>query len=183
MCVISNETWSKLTKEEQDKLRKDYADLLRPNGEWLQTFNEKERSGALFQMRWIFGEENLKSTPKTWEELIELSPSCGDFEVEFDVDCKKYNIKPLVRNAMLATHKLTEIIEAGYGGVPSDDEMRDPRKDIFNVFLDEEGKCRIGVLNTEIYDLIVFRSLTLAEEFISHKSNQRLVRDYFMYRG
>lgn len=178
--------WNDLSEEKKEKYRKDYKEAMEDCGESALI----ERRELLAE---IFGSHNLnpKTQIKTWEDMIDNDKfeeidstyvELEDFLINKDMDNK-------LRNKILATYQIQQLIDLFYGGMVSEEEWKksasyDKKDALWTIVCEykkkyQEPQFRIAC-NWEQGDFLSFHSKELAEEFMSHESNRRLVRQYFM---
>lgn len=115
---------------------------------------------------------NPKTQIKTWEDVESSSIEIPTILSE------DLSYKIIKKNE--ACTKIAKLIELSYGGMVSEEEMKDASIDIYNIYPDEKKQLIIGCLNTRLYDFICFHTRQQAEEFVSHESNIKLVEQYYM---
>lgn len=118
-------------------------------------------------------------TPKTWEDIqVRGIRSVISASIEADgvKDCPK-----LSRSA-LALMKIYQLIELGYGGVPTAEEWNDKCCELTYkmAYQPFEGLCGWCFNQSYKQSPIAFHSATRADEFLSHESNIQLLKEFFM---
>lgn len=172
--------WSDLSEETQQEYRKDYSTLCKEHSSG--EFRTGEIRGIIMTMEKVFGEHNLKSTPKikTWNDFLWEFHKGTDWNPKDDLsDLSMYGLDLKTKAKIIATARIDKLIELGYGGRVSDVEWGDTDVDKWIIRPDKYGNlCIEGVVNCW-RDFIAFRSKNLAEEFMSHESNKRLAEVYY----
>lgn len=128
----------------------------------------------------IFGVHNLKPeicVPKTWDDIVEITGE--DFVNKVNSICTFGTCSDKLYDKISATAKIYHLIDLGYGGVLTDKEWKDKNFEKFGIYINN-GKIDVWQGNTNIKDLITFRSKELRDEFMSYVSNLRLVHQYYM---
>ena len=189
MSIISQETWDKMPEKEKQAIIKDYQDLISDNGVWREDMTTEERNGAIQQIEWYFGKENLQPKPeiKTWEDVIMSDKSI--FDLELNPDCGNPLICCLADNADLAekisnkcqaTIKIAKLIELGYGGMVTEEENSDTKIKKYAPFYYGESGFVIECLYRSQDRVLCFHTQQQAEEFMSYPENVELVKQYHM---
>lgn len=164
MATISQETWDNMSEEEKKKIRTDY-----------HNYNVLLDTKSMTVLENTFGKENLQSKPKirTWEDVKAISPSLADFKVETPVG----GLYDMLHDKLIATYKLGILIELGYGGMVTEEEWCSDIIKHCAVRHESEIQhtCMINA-----YEFIAFHTIEQYEEFMSHKSNIKLVEQYNM---
>ena len=130
-----------------------------------------------------YNEENREPKIKTWEDV---ERECPNIKTETDnlnfhiSTCIAFDDK--IEKKLIATYKISKLIEIGYGGRVTDDEWKDDTLDKFFIGWIEEGKhpyikCHFGRFQD---DFISFHTRQQAEEFMSYPENLKLINDYYM---
>ena len=110
------------------------------------------------------------------ENYLEIIPDFKEIIHNLDVGCCNQK----VTSKIIATYKISRIIELGYGGMVSEEEWRD--KDLFKWYIVPgiEGKLVIDSSYENWQEFVSFHTKQQAEEFMSHESNRKLVEQYYM---
>lgn len=195
MALISQETWDNFSEEKKEKIRNAY-----------------ETSPTNAYKRYLeqhYGKENLQpnSNIKTWVDIkkkynitkeyaynryIGDEPDCcGRFIFNSSTFCMKiqpdsdtdFNIDSKIINKMLATAKISKIIEEGYGGMVTEEEWKNAIE-IWYIDFDKDNNplvCLRGLADSnKICPFIAFHTKQQAEEFMSYPENVELIRQYHM---
>lgn len=175
MATISQETFDKFSEEEKEKIRDDYQKMLDGKTE----LTEVERNGAVLQMEWLVGKENLQPKPmiKTWEDVINMYPEY--LKDTQDMTDAIAEASPDLFFKMLATYQIAKLIELGYGGIIRDEEWKDDSINKFSIVC-EGNNLTIDYLPPNERHFISFHYVQQAEEFLSYSSNKKLVELYYM---
>lgn len=177
MAIISQQTWNKFTEEEKEKI-KEYYDIYSNEVE-----NDSEISVANGQkhlLEGLFDKENLQSKSKirTWEDVEEEYP-----EYAYDINdlTKITYIDMRILCNLIATYKISKLIEFGYGGNITDEEWENVNKSkwVINCDMSKEDKFEILELFVDKF-FIAFHEESQAEEFMSYEENRELLRQYYM---
>lgn len=178
--------WNDLSEETKKEYREKYKSNLADSKKYLMgDVLDKSimRSEIIVkELETMFGVHNLNPQLqiKTWEDVARLHP-----EIDTDLNegiqelCNHYKncgIQYIIK--CHATLKIQKLIELGYGGIVS-------RKEWEN---DKTNKYCVEINNNELeythytttYCFIAFHTLKQREEFMSHKSNRKLVKQYYM---
>lgn len=128
----------------------------------------------------LFGSHNLNPkppTPKTWEDVV------AQEECNFDTWLNKIQnawFGYTICDKMIATAKIAKLIELGYGGMVSEEEWCNNDIEKWTIIWYPRSNTFDFVrINNNIH-FITFHTLQQAEEFMSHESNKRLVKQYYM---
>lgn len=184
--------WGELSEDSRKEILEDYraVEIFLNTGKAANNDSHIKHYGRYRLYEDLFGRHNLSPEPlkpKTWEELMEVEEFEGidttfveleEFLMDKDIDIK-------LRNKILATYQISQLINISYGGTITEDEWKS-NSDISNICsirLTQTGCIIIAKkINVSYCDreFISFHSVKLAEEFMSHKSNMRLIEEYFM---
>lgn len=120
-------------------------------------------------------EEQKPKVPKIWNEMT--SKYCN-VEVWQHISHIDYgSTEPIVKSAA-SLLKIHQLIEAGYGGNPSNEELGS--EDIYYISYYIPNK-ELLVTDGGLYKShIAFHTKEQAEEFLSYPENVQLLKDYFM---
>lgn len=126
----------------------------------------------------LFGEHNLNPKPqiKTWEDLKEIHP---ELAIELaNMDCAVGKIF----HKMSATLKIYKLIDLFYGGMVSEEEWwNDNTLKYYIKCNPHKSESSIEcTYHASVKYFIAFHTQQQAEEFMSYKSNKRLVEQYYM---
>lgn len=179
--IISKETFDKFTEEEKKNVKKEYL-------KWQEEAETNPYfEGKISNMEDLFGKENIQPEPeiKTWDDII------GDEENEdFDAMSVIYfeleefmmdrDFDDKIMGKILACYQIPKLIDLAYGGVITSDEWEQYSFHKYCVVLDTGGKVSIECRKGNTHELIAFRTLSLAQEFISYPENLDLVKQYYM---
>lgn len=147
-----------------------------PNGILLFTKGECMLFPSKDQRNWNkWVEEQKSKVPKTWNEMT--SKYCN-VEVWQHISHMDYgSTEPIVKSA-LALLKIHQLIEAGYGGNLSNEELGS--EDIYYISYYIPNK-ELLVTDGGLYKShIAFHTEKQATEFLSYPENVQLLKDYFM---
>ena len=166
--------WQALTEDGRQARIASYKELLKLQKEeadsYLITIEDLEK---------LYGKHNLnpKTTPKTWEDVAA--------QREYNIDVELNKIKNAwigypICDKMIATLKIAKLIELGYGGMVSEEEI-DNILPLWIIRCDYKGKVFVESYKGVVIDkLLTFRTRELAEEFMSYESNRNLVKQYHL---
>lgn len=176
-----------MNKEQQDQLWKELSE------ESKKAILEEYNDGSFDDWNGIqalevtFGTHNLNPKPqiKTWEDVIDNEKfeeidstyvELEDFLINKDMDNK-------LRNKILATYQIQQLINLSYGGMVSEEEWNDCNIPKYSLLPREWMGKDFDVV--EVYckqqmNFISFHTKQQSEEFMSYESNRRLVEQYFM---
>ena len=170
--------WHDLSEESKKKVLEDYMSFKNSSHS-----HEQYKASAMEDM---FGEHNLNPKPqiKTWEDVENYLEIIPDFkEIIHNLDAGCCNQK--VINKIIATYKISRIIDLGYGGIVSEEEWKDLKIPKYSVIYHptcQDEKLKFDgdeELPTEKH-FIAFHTPEQREEFMSHESNRKLVEQYYM---
>lgn len=181
MAIISKETFEKFTKEEKDKLRKDYDDLIYFSEHATDEYLRNEAPKTLKEYERLFGKENLKpeSMVKTWEDINKMDNRYHKLIDEI-IRCGYSSLwGSKVINKVIATIKIVKLIELGYGGTITLKEWDDKRCTKYGLLV-RDGKLDVWQGNSNIHEIVTFHTREQREEFMSYPENVELVEQYFM---
>lgn len=130
-----------------------------------------------------FGKDVLEEKQiKTWEDVEDNYVEYQKYvAVSNDIEEGIINIEDKLRLKLLATYRISKLIELGYGGVVNEEEWKD--KDIkkwcivpCNSINDIQ---RVAFYSRSAKKFIAFHTEQQAKEFMSHESNRKLVEMYY----
>lgn len=128
----------------------------------------------------VFGSHNLNQRPqiKTWEDVEREHR-----EYKKDVDVMGQTIGfagPKIFPKLIATYKISKLIELGYGGMVMEEEWKDGNVEKASiVYLPFKENFDL-LYNSHRKEFITFHSKKQAEEFMSYPENVELVRQYYL---
>lgn len=117
---------------------------------------------------------------KTWEDIVNMDNRYH--QLIDDIIRSGYSSlwDSKVIGKIIATLKIAEIIEFGYGGMVTDEEC-DCINPLYIIKCDYKGNVFIDSYKGVVIDKIVtFRTQESAEEFMSYPKNVELIRNYYM---
>ena len=172
-----NKQWNNLSSEEQQSILNTYK----------KAFDEPDNFFALeYQavMNDRYGTHNLNPKPiRTWKDVknyLEIIPDFKEIVHNLDVGCCDRK----VIDKIIATYKISRIIELGYGGLVSDERNKDRQINKFVIVPCEENDGSVGFeIYTTCYSVdkvTTFHSISQAEEFMKYESNLRLLSQYYL---
>lgn len=162
--------WNDLSEEKKEKYSKDYKEAMEDCGE-----------SALIERRKlladIFGSHNLNPI-KTWDDVKEYYKD-KDIPTDYGVifGC---GLGEGIADKMIATAKISKIIELGYGGVVSKEEWEDDKIRKYVVKWCAPDKHPYNDWETRRKCFIAFHTPEQRDEFMSWASNMKLVEQYYM---
>lgn len=179
-------TWNNIPFEEQNIIIKRYFDLINDKNNLdvdADTSTFMILVENIEQMEMLFGKENLNHQFKTWEDVERKCPN-----IKTETDTLNYHISTCIafddkiERKLIATYKISKLIEIGYGGRVTDDEWRDDTLDKFSIGWIEDGKCPFIRCHYHRFqdDFISFHTKQQAEKFMSYVENIKLINDYYM---
>lgn len=184
-----------MNKDQQDRLwnelSEDYKEDHRHFYKTYKDFAEETNFYTICrQMEKTFGCHNLNPEPptsKTWEDVEKDSKYQQDLITTMETNDGYYAMAILqtafskkIYRKILATAKITKLIELGYGGMVSEEEI-DNILPLWIIRCDYKGKVFVESYKGVVIDkLLTFRTRELAEEFMSHESNRKLVEMYYL---
>lgn len=129
-------------------------------------------------MEKFYGKHNLINPKiRTWEDIEKLD-GLIDMEINF-INIKVDNI---LKKKALAMFKISKIIELGYGGNLSKEELEN--QDIKKYIIDYNHTTKhfdiIELVEMFFYTALTFKSRKDAEEFLTYPSNVELIKDYLL---
>lgn len=171
MAIISQETFDKFTEEEKKKVVEYFLGTKDTN------------ISATIIMQKLFGKENLQPEPKIkiWKDIenyLEIIPDFKEIVHNLDVGCCNQK----VTNKIIATYKISKLIELGFGGVVTDEEWKDEtirKESIVPCDVRDDFKSITCYYHSD-KNLIAFHNINQAKEFMSYKENVELVKQYNM---
>lgn len=172
-----DQQWNELSPDERQSILNTYK----------KAFDEQDNFFALkYQavMNKRYGSHNLNPKPiRTWKDVkdyLEIIPDFKEIVHNLDMGCCDQKVV----NKIIATYKISRIIELGYGGQVSDEGNKDRHIIKFVIVPCEEKDGSVGFeIYTTSYSVdkvVTFHSNAQAEEFITHDSNLRLLAQYYM---
>lgn len=171
--MISQETWDKFTEEEKEKIIEKYKELssFEDDNDYIE--------GKTNILVSLFGEENLQPKPKikTWadiEEIKDSHKSMVGYLLNFSNDIE-------LNKKLAATFQIKLLIELGYGGIVTDEEWRNYKRERFWGVECEEHTGSLVITPIEgVRAFPSFHTQQQAEEFMSYPENVELVKQYHM---
>lgn len=186
MAIISQKTWDKFKEEEKDEFRKIYNEILTSYQD-AQKQGYIERADDIFdrllQMEIFFGKENLYFEPKIkiWKdiEVKREDEDCYCCAIENTLSKSYFDDK--LRNKLIATFKISKLIELGYGGMITEEEWKTERLQKWCVIVDYKDPAKLSNYMTDCYyHFIAFHTPEQRKEFMSYPENRQLIYDYYM---
>lgn len=165
---MNNNIWIELSEESKEELIEKYRSL--------KVMSDTNSLNKVLLLEELFGINNLnpKQPIKTWEDYMKVNysnypPTSQLLEFLINIDDK-------ISNKLIATIKISKLIEAGYGGMVTEEEWLD---------YDTLKYCIVCIGITlekmESYDgkeFITFHTREQRDEFF--KNNKQLCKDYYM---
>ena len=182
MAIISKETFDKFLEEEKKSVMEDYQEYVRLSEDGAYKSDRFENLSRKRELERLFGKENLLPEPeiKTWDDVVKHYPHFKD-----DIDKLEHGVLygwDGMSDKIIATYKISKLIELGYGGMVSDEEWGDtmfkkyailyrPYKNGKKLFIKDawEEKC-----------FIAFHTKEQATDFMSYPENRTLAEQYFL---
>lgn len=179
MAIISQETFDKFTEEEKKKIREDYSKFTNLSENGIDTEERIANFHLRMKMKEYFGIENLQPEPKirTWEDVVKQYPHFKD-----DIDKLEHDILygwNKLSEKLIASYKITKLIELGYGGMVTNEEWKDMEVKKYCITR-EKGKIDSDGYWVDRYFFIAFHTREQRKEFMSYPENQELVKQYYM---
>lgn len=118
---------------------------------------------------------------RTWEDIEEKYPQYKK-DIE-EIGATITYAGPKIFPKIIATYKIGCLIDMGYGGLLKDEEWKYNPSKIYSIRQTLDGNIiTTNSLNCTKSDrcFISFRSFELAEEFMKHESNRKLVEMFYM---
>lgn len=126
--------------------------------------------------------ENIQPVIKTWED-IRREYGDLDYDVSFDVERQsdKYigSVPYNIIEKAIATCKIAQLIDLGYGGIVNDNEWRDSTSK-FAICPDSSNRLEIIRIRNGAKHFVAFRDYFKAEEFMSYPQNITLLKQYYI---
>lgn len=183
-----------MNKEQQDKIWSELSEeskkiVLNAFSNIDSIFNGKciDAAGMKHFMSTLFGIYNLNPkppTPKTWEDFID-NKIFEDIYVTY-IKLQNFSLNSGIdnklRDKVLATYKIWQLIKLSYGGIISEREWRDVDIPKYGIYCGQSGKLNEQTINLETRGkrtFIAFHTPEQREEFMSYASNKRLVEQYY----
>lgn len=185
MSIISKETFDKFTKEEKEKLRYDYDGLIYLSEHSTDIFLRNEAPKTIREYERLFGKENLQPPEpkiKTWEDINKMDNRYHKLIDEIIRSGYSSLWDSKVINKVIATLKISKLIELAYGGMVTEEEWKDktiPKYCIVPNWLNK-GFHRIKCETIDEMRFIGFHTYQQADEFISYIENIEIVEQYYM---
>ena len=119
---------------------------------------------------------------KTWEDIVNMDNRYHQLIDEIIRSGYSSLWDSKVINKVIATLKISKIIEFGYGGIITNDEWEDDTFDKFSIVWVEEFKHPVIRCHCSRFqdDFISFHAKRQAEDFMSYPENVELVKNYNM---
>ncbi len=114
---------------------------------------------------------NKSKTPKIWSDI----KHCNAMQAISSLD----PTEPILKSA-LALLKIHQLIEAGYGGVPTDDEWYTTSITTIECVAETDKYEPVVVCNSTTRLPIAFHTEKQAREFLSYPENVQLFNDFYM---
>lgn len=174
MSIISKETWDKFTEEEKERVRQGYKS-------WLYAYN---KGGIEFSIHEeyedLFGKENLQPEPKikTWEDITKMDNRYHQLIDEIIRRGYSSLWDSKIINKIIATLKISKLIELGYGGMVTEEEWEN--EDIRKFSIVRFQKDLSYAEGRSAYEFVSFHTPEQREEFMSYPENVELVKQYYM---
>lgn len=179
---MNSNLWNELSEKSREKVTEQYLKYTNALDNDDEDTNRETCLTSKILMESLFGKDNLNQKPrvKNWDDIEKHYPHILDFYTQtftrlWQANEDTFDIK--VFRKIVATFKISKIIELGYGGLIKDEEWENDE-----TFL----KYAITVTRNSIiyeeseYDqrFIAFRTEKLRNEF--YANNKQLIKDYFM---
>ena len=179
MSIISKESFEKLTEDEKQKLIKRYQSLL-----------TNKKSDTLFsyksaELADVFGEENLQPKPKirTWDDVNKMDNRYHRFidDIIRNGYMSLWNNEAISK--VIASLKISKLIELGYGGMVTDNEWKDNTIEKYCIVPCDSKLSKYKIIShVDIgnYHFIAFHTIQQAVNFISYHENVQLISHYYL---
>lgn len=172
---MENRLFNSLSFWDKIAVRKSYK-LLKEDATTVEDARTK-----MEQMETLYGKENLEvSTGGCWSDLVKIHP-----ELEYQLEgIKEYLDKAdfdvRVRDKILATFKISKVIDFFYGGQITDEEWSN---DSYKYVVEFDTNVNELYDETEVCAskyFIAFRTKEERANFLSYRENESDAEDYFM---
>ena len=181
-----NRLWNNLSYDQKMHLMKLYEAYV------VNEHISEHEKGCLDMLVLLFGRQNLSSvTIECWEDVIKNRLLIDDAYLEYmkivTLEETLLNWKDnnnLVYKKAIATLKLQMIIELGYDGLVTLEEIKENDKkqypdQFWGIWVNGLGEVEYSEVD-DTMDFILFRDYETGKKFMSHPSNVKLVKDYYM---
>ena len=133
------------------------------------------------QMEDLYGKENLERRDGgCWSDLVKTNPELDSQLNTLKEELDKMNLDARVRDKILATFKISKVIDSFYGGQITDDEWDN---DTYKYAVEFDTNVNELYDETEVCAskyFIAFRTKEERENFLSYRENESDAEDYFM---
>ena len=124
--------------------------------------------------------ENNKKSPKTWSDIKDQNI----YKFKIDNDSIKFSsVETPIEKSATALLKIHQLIEVGYGGKVTKSYINKLDKSIgfYTIYYNHDTDT-FNLINTTFiqHNIIAFKTIDYAEEFLSYLENVQLLKDYFM---
>lgn len=172
--------WEDFNQKEQQHIKKLYQNAVQAN-DTLQVLVYQMAFGSK-----VFEENKIK----TWDDFLKEFHKGEDWNPKHELsDLFLYGISDKVKRKMIATAKLSKLIEFGYGGMVSEEEWKNEEwykcvvlpssQEEFLSLYEEDGFSFIDVRQYQDKQFIAFHTHDQREEFMSYPENVKLVKEYY----
>lgn len=184
MTLLSQTTWDNIPEDEKNKIRDEYAQACNLAENGIDSDERITNFCLRCELEKCFGKNNLKPNIKTWEDIENNIPEdqLEDIESFFtsirNAPGMEYGLDNTCQK-LIATYKISRIIELGYGGMVSNKDNNDQSLIKYFIYHRYDGELRILDVDWLADKTLGFYSKKQAEDFISHPENVQLVKQYY----
>ena len=166
--ISENKKWNECSDQERHQI--------------IKIYNENKTCLKIKQMfEDEYGKHNLWGEPKvkTWSDMDKCFPNGLHNNIKIDVPFwyQKINSEK-IKNSCIAALKISKLLDLSYGGIITSKEWEDETIVKYNI------ECIAGnIVCNEVrhnYGFISFRTDKMRKEFMSHKENVELIKQFFM---
>lgn len=174
--MTTTDIWCEVSEKARTKIKEQY-----------KSAKDHGNFGGYSILEDIFGKNNVcEKEILTWDDLCKVGlshdASASIIHDEICNDCNPTESSyGLYSRKAIATLKIAQLVEAAYGGFPTDKDIEDNSKELYHISLAIDGTIHVKPWsgnNIRAFMPLVFKTEELATKFL--KNNRDLVSYFYM---